>query len=78
MLITQNGYRVYIGFSTDSSPQPSMDELKDISSCSDSIHLERLTKKWNIMDILHFPDQSTYQDLNLINQKQSIFNCGNL
>ena len=56
MLVTQNGYRVFIGFSTDSYTQPSYDELKEESACNDYIHFERPTKKWNIMEVLHFPD----------------------
>jgi hypothetical protein len=78
MLVTQNGYRIYVGFITESALNPPDEDLKDNLACSDYLHLERPTKKWNIMEILHLPDQTSYQDLNFINQKQSMFNGGTL
>jgi hypothetical protein len=78
MLVTQNGYRIYVGFITESALSPADEDLKEKLACSDYLHFERPTKQWNIMEILHLPDQTSYQDLNFVNQKQSMFNGGTL
>lgn len=76
LLITQNGFRIYISFETSIAAMPSDDEYSNDFANSDIIIPQRPTGKWQIMEIMKMPDQSSFMDYLYLNQRQSILSCG--
>lgn len=56
MLVTQNGYRIYIQFEEKEVERPNLEEYKIEGSSSDFLIRLRFTNKWHIAEIMHFPD----------------------
>lgn len=55
MLITQNGYRIYITFETRLEEEPDEQEMLKEGVVFDLVTNERFTHRWQISEIMYFP-----------------------
>lgn len=76
MLVTQNGFRIFIHFAQEKVDMPTDEELRQEGINTDYLFYERLTHKWRIEEIMHFPDQSTLAELQFMNKLTSAITGG--
>jgi hypothetical protein len=62
LLVTQNGYRIFIRFELDQVSEPSEEELKKSDAIVDFIIDLRFKKYWSIAEIMYLPEEDNFVD----------------
>lgn len=56
LLVTQNGFRVYVTFTLQRTELPTGDDLRQDGINLDLLMVDRFTAEWSIAEIMYFPD----------------------
>lgn len=67
MIVTKNGYRVYLSFSSVEAIEPTEEEIENAGAQSSFLVLERITNEWRVAEIMKFPNEEAAIDTNFMN-----------
>jgi hypothetical protein len=78
LLITQNGYRIYIQFDMIEAKQPSKEDLNSSYVNTENLELRRFSGTWHIAEIMFLPEPHSLAEIQMIYRGQTVFSGGSL